>query len=125
MTERCQTMFYVRNLEASLKFYREAVGLEISGKRLDGRATVLTGGRMNHEMLLIEIGYATGPQADKRIGLYHIDWKIGDNPGDLKQARNRLLEQGYAIEIEPGHTASKSIHLRDPDGNDVELFVKY
>ena len=123
MTELGHVVYYVRNLEASLKFYHEAVGLGVSGKIFQDRAALLTGGRTHHELLLIEVGEATGPLAGKRIGLYHVGWKIGENLDDLKQARDRIREQGYAIEGLSDHTVSQSIYLRDPDGNEVELFV--
>jgi len=123
MTELGHVVYYVRNLEASLKFYHEAVGLGVSGKIFRDRAALLTGGRTHHELLLIEVGEATGPLAGKRIGLYHVGWKIGASLDDLKQARDRIREQGYAIEGLSDHTISQSLYLRDPDGNEVELFV--
>ena len=123
MTELGHVVYYVRNLEASLRFYHEAVGLEVSGKIFNDRAALLTGGRTHHELLLIEVGEATGPLAGKRIGLYHVGWKIGASLDDLKQARDRIRERGYAIEGLSDHTVSQSIYLRDPDGNEVELFV--
>ena len=67
MTELGHAVYYVRKLEASLKFYNAAVGLEVSGKIFNGRAALLTGGRT--------------------------------------------------------HTTSQRIYLRDPDGNEVKLFV--
>jgi len=123
MTELGHVVYYVRNLETSLRFYHQAVGLEVSGKIFNGRAALLTGGRTHHELLLIEVGEATGPLAGKRIGLYHVGWKIGESLDDLKQARDRIREQGYAIEGLSDHTISQSLYLRDPDGNEVELFV--
>ena len=123
MTELGHVVYYVKTLETSLKFYHKAVGLEVSGKIFNGRAALLTGGRTHHELLLIEVGDATGPLAGKRIGLYHAGWKVGECLADLKQARDRILEQGYRIEGLSDHTISQSIYLRDPDGNEVELYV--
>jgi catechol 2,3-dioxygenase len=123
MTELSHVVYYVKNLEASLKFYHEAVGLEVSGKIFNGRAALLTGGRTHHELLLIQVGEATGPLAGKRIGLYHVGWKIGESLQELRQARDSILEQGYQIDGLSDHTVSQSIYLRDPDGNEVELFV--
>jgi catechol 2,3-dioxygenase len=123
MTELGHVVYYVRNLEASLRFYHEAVGLGVSGTIFNGRAALLTGGRTHHELLLIEVGDADGPPTEKRIGLYHVGWKIGESLDDLKQARDRILEQGYTIDGQSDHTVSQSLYLRDPDGNEVELFV--
>ena len=123
MTELGHVVYYVRNMKASLKFYTEAVGLGVSGKIFNDRAALLTGGRTHHELLLIEVGDAAGPLAGRRIGLYHVGWKIGESLEDLKQARDRVLEQGYEIDGLSDHTVSQSLYLRDPDGNEVELFV--
>jgi catechol 2,3-dioxygenase len=123
MSELGHVVYYVRNLEASLRFYREAVGLGVSGTIFNGRAALLSGGRTHHELLLIEVGDAEGPSTGKRIGLYHAGWKIGESLDDLKQARERILKQGYTIDGQSDHTVSQSLYLRDPDGNEVELFV--
>lgn len=123
MTELGHVVYYVRNLENSLKFYTGAVGLRVSGTIFNNRAALLTGGRTHHELLLIEVGDSPGPLSGKRIGLYHVGWKIGERLEDLKQARERILEQGYTIDAQSDHTVSQSLYLRDPDGNEVELFI--
>ncbi len=123
MTELGHVVFYVNDLETSLKFYTEIVGLEVSGKIFGDRAALLSGGRTHHELLLIQVGEAAGPLTGRRIGLYHVGWKIGDSLAALKQARERVLEQGYTIDGQSDHTVSQSLYLRDPDGNEVELFV--
>jgi catechol 2,3-dioxygenase len=123
MTELGHVVYYVRNLEASLRFYRDALGLALGGKLFNGRAALLSGGRTHHELLLIEVGEAEGPLQGKRIGLYHVGWKIGDSLDALRTARDRIRQQGYAIDGQSDHTVSQSLYLRDPDGNEVELFV--
>ena len=123
MSELGHVVYYVKNLQASLKFYTEAVGLGVSGKIFNDRAALLTGGRTHHELLLIEVGEATGPLTGKRVGLYHVGWKIGESLEALKRSRDRILELGYEIDGLSDHTVSQSLYLRDPDGNEVELFV--
>ena len=123
MIELGHIVFYVHNLATSLKFYHDTIGLTLSGKVFNDRAAVLTGGRTHHELLLIEVGEATGPLEGHRIGLYHVGWKIGESLDELRQMRDRLLEQGYDIDGQSDHTVSQSLYLRDPDGNEVELFV--
>ena len=123
MIELGHVVYYVRNLDASLKFYQQTIGLNLTGKVFNNRAAVLTGGATHHELLLIEVGEATGPLSGHRIGLYHVGWKIGDSLDELRQMRDRLLAQGYEIEGMSDHTVSQSLYLRDPDGNEVELYV--
>jgi catechol 2,3-dioxygenase len=123
MSELGHVVYYVRNLPASLKFYREAVGLSISGEIFGGRAALLSGGRTHHELLLIQVGEADGPPHGKRIGLYHVGWKIGNSMTELKTCYQRLEKLGYPVDGLSDHTISQSIYLQDPDGNEVELYV--
>jgi catechol 2,3-dioxygenase len=123
MTELGHVVFYVRDLQRSVQFYRDVVGLEVQGRIFGDRAALLSGGRTHHELLLIQVGDAQGPLTGRRVGLYHVGWKIGDGREALKLARARIAELGYAIDGLSDHTVSQSLYLRDPDGNEVELFV--
>lgn len=123
MPELGHIVLYVRNLTQSLDFYRNAVGLSLTGTVFDGRAAVLTGGRSHHELLLIEQGDAPGPLAGRRLGLYHVGWKVGNSLAELRAVKTRLEALDIEIEGLSDHTVSQSIYLSDPDGNEVELFV--
>jgi catechol 2,3-dioxygenase len=123
MTELAHVVFYVRNLSQSLAFYRDIVGLEVVGTISDGRAAMLSGGRNHHELLLIEVGEAPGPLRGRRIGLYHVAFKVGESLDDLRRARDRVYQNGVEIAGQADHTVSQSLYVDDPDGNEVELFV--
>ncbi len=123
MAELGHVVLYVRSLDRSIGFYRDLVGLELKGRIFHGRAAMLTGGRTHHELLLIEVGQAPGPLTGRRLGLYHMGWKVGDSLAVLRQTRDRLQAAGVDIEGQSDHTVSQSLYLRDPDGNEVELFV--
>lgn len=123
MPELGHVVLYVRDLERSLRFYTRAVGLMSKGRIFDGRGALLSGGRTHHELLLIEVGEAPGPLTGRRIGLYHVGWKVGDSLETLRGVRDRLDEAGYTIDGMADHTVSQSVYLRDPDGNEVELYV--
>ena len=116
-------VFYVRNLERSLAFYRDVVGLALVGRIFRGKAAMLTGGRTHHELLLIEVGNQPGPAMGMRVGLYHVGWKVGDDLDALRAARERIRLAGYDIDGQSDHTVSQSLYLRDPDGNEIELYV--
>lgn len=123
MAELGHVVFYVRNLPRSVAFYRDVVGLRVAGEIFGGRAAMLSGGRTHHELLLIEVGDAPGPAQGRRVGLYHVGWKIGDSLDALRALKDRLDRAGIAIDGASDHTVSQSLYLRDPDGNEVELFV--
>ncbi|MFZ1747149.1 MAG: VOC family protein [Nitrospirales bacterium] len=116
-------VFYVKNLEQSLIFYRDVVGFQEVGQIFGGKAAALTSGRTHHELLLIEVGDVPGPPSGRRRGLYHIGIKIGDNLHDLRTAKHELEVAGITILGMSDHTVSQSLYLQDPDGNEVELYV--
>ncbi len=123
MTHLGHVVFYVRDLERSLCFYREVVGLMPVGRIFNDRAAMLTSGATHHELLLIQVGDAPGPLPGRRIGLYHVGWKVGESLAELRAARDRVLAAGLVLDGQSDHTVSQSLYLRDPDGNEVELYV--
>ena len=116
-------VFYVKDLERSLSFYRNLLGFKEVGRVFNGAAAALTSGRTHHELLLIQVGDAPGPPVGRRRGLYHIGIKIGDSLEELRVAKRELERAGVTIEGMSDHTVSQSLYLRDPDGNEVELYV--
>ena len=116
-------VFYVKDLEHSLAFYRDLLGFKEVGRIFNGGAAALTSGRTHHELLLIEVGDAPAPPSGRRRGLYHIGIKVGDDLNDLRRAKRELEEAGVSIDGMSDHTVSQSLYLRDPDGNEVELYV--
>ena len=117
-------VFYVKDLERSLGFYRDLLGFkEIGGRVFNGAAAALTSGRTHHELLLIQVGDAPGPPSGRRRGLYHIGIKVGDSLDELRQAKREVEQAGITIDGMSDHTVSQSLYLKDPDGNEVELYV--
>ncbi|MGH7250751.1 MAG: VOC family protein, partial [Nitrospiraceae bacterium] len=80
-------VFYVKNLERSLAFYRDLLGFKEVGRVFNGAAAALTSGRTHHELLLIQVGEAPAPMTGRRRGLYHIGIKVGDSLDELRTAK--------------------------------------
>ena len=116
-------VFYVKDLDRSLAFYRDLLGFREVGRAFNGAAAALTSGRTHHEFLLIQVGDAPAPSGGRRLGLYHIGIKIGDSLEELRAAKQELERAGIPIDGMSDHTVSQSLYLRDPDGNEVELYV--
>ena len=116
-------VFYVKDLERSLSFYRDLLGFQEVGRIFNGAAAALTSGRTHHELLLIEVGDAPGPLSGRRRGLYHIGIKIGNSLEELRAAKDELEGAGITIDGMSDHTVSQSLYIQDPDGNEVELYV--
>ena len=116
-------VFYVKDIERSLAFYRDLLGFQEVGRIFNGAAAALTSGRTHHELLLIQVGEAPGPLQGRRRGLYHIGIKVGDSLDELRSAKQELERIGIPIEGMSDHTVSQSLYLRDPEGNELELYV--
>jgi len=114
-------VLYVSELERSANFYRDTLGFhELS--RGPGVA-IYSSGRTHHELLLIEVGGE--PRTKHRVepGLYHIGFKIGDSPAELKKVYQELKEKGVQITGSADHHATHSLYIVDPDGNELELYA--
>ena len=118
-------VLYVGNVQTSAAFYHDILGWDEAIPATPGSPiAAFSAGRTHHELLLIEVGEDAAPQPHGRHkGLYHVGLKIGDSDDDLREAAARLQELGVPILGASDHTISHSLYLRDPDGNDVELFV--
>ena len=116
-------VFYVKDLNRSLAFYRDLVGFQEIGTIFNGKAAALTSGRTHHELLLIEVGDAPAPPSGHRRGFYHVGIKVGDSLEELRKAKQELEEAGIVISGMSDHTVSQSLYLHDPDGNEVEVYV--
>lgn len=58
------------------------------------------------------------------IGLAHVAFKIGRSVEELRQARSELDASGTRCLYEADRAFAKSVHVLDPDGNEVELYVE-
>jgi catechol 2,3-dioxygenase len=116
-------VFYVKNLQQSLAFYRDLLGFKEIGRFFNGTAAALTCGRTHNELLLIQVGDAPGRLQGRRRGLYHIGIKVGSYLVELRAAKRELELAAVTIDGISDHTVSQSLYLRDPDGNEVELYV--
>lgn len=122
MIELGHVAIRVRDLEQAIRFYRDAVGLREVGRLAGGRAAVLSGGRQHHELLLVAAP-AVSEAGSPRQPLYHTAWRVGEGLNALREAKARLETLGIEVAGAVDHRVSFSLYLRDPEGNQVELFA--
>lgn len=114
---------FVRDLEASTRFYRDLLGLAEAGRGKDGRIVFLTAGRHHHDLSL-EVARAEAPPVSKGApGLYHIAFRVGGTPAELTAARAAVEAAGLTPFGEMAG-ARPCFCVRDPDGNEIELYVE-
>jgi catechol 2,3-dioxygenase len=118
-------VLYVTNLGRSVSFYRDVLGFpEVGRMQLsEGGAVAFSSGRTHHELLLIEVGGEPNKSQTIQPGLYHIGFKIGDSPNDLKQVYQELKTKGVPIVGASDHAVTHSLYILDPDGNEIELYA--
>jgi catechol-2,3-dioxygenase len=112
-------VLYVKDLAASVEFYREALGFEVRTE-IPGRAAFLRaqGTSNDHDLGLFAVPDGAAPQGHY-IGLYHLAWEVG-TLAELAETRARLTELGALVGASD-HRVSKSLYAKDPSGIEFEV----
>jgi catechol 2,3-dioxygenase len=111
---------FVRDLDASRRFYRDLLGLAETGTAKEGRIVFFSAGRHHHDVSCeLKRADGPGPQPKGVPGLYHIAFDVGTSLDELAAARAWVEREGLTAF---GETAS-SFSIRDPDGHEIELYV--
>ncbi len=111
---------FVRDLDATRRFYHGILGLTETGTGKGGRIVFFSAGRHHHD-LSCELARAEGPGPQPKgvPGLYHIAFEIGSAREELAAARRHVEAHG----LTPFGETDTSISVRDPDGHEIELYV--
>lgn len=113
-------VLFVRDLDASVAFYRQAFGFtEVT--RMPGRAAFLRAadGDNHHDLGLFAVGAQAPSPPRGATGLYHLAWQVG-RIEDLRDLATELTNLG-ALTGASDHGATKSLYGQDPDGNEFEV----
>jgi catechol 2,3-dioxygenase len=105
----------VTDLDRSIRFYEEAIGLR-TRVRDDGEAALGAGGGD----LLVLVEQPGARRAGRHAGLYHFAL-LHPSRLELARAMQRLLATHTPISGASDHNVSEAIYLPDPDGNGIEL----
>jgi catechol 2,3-dioxygenase-like lactoylglutathione lyase family enzyme len=113
--------FFVRDLEAARRFYRDVLGLRETGTGKQGRIVFFSAGRHHHDVSCeVMRADGPGPQPHGVPGLYHVAFDVGRSSEELAEARGWIASHG----LEPFGETPTSFCVRDPDGHIVELYVE-
>ncbi len=118
------TMIRVGDLEASKRFYTEALGMRVLREREypDGKFTLCFVGYGDEaEQAVLELTYNWGR---KEYTLGDAFGHVAIGTGDIKGACDRVRALGYKVTREPGpmkHGTTVIAFVEDPDGYKIEL----
>jgi catechol 2,3-dioxygenase len=112
----------VTDLEASVRFYTEVLGLQVSDRYPD---SMVPGGMVFMRCNTDHHGVALVGGAPKLEGttLNHFAFEVG-TPDEVFRARAWLREHGVPIVFEGRRRAGcqLAVEFRDPDGNHLEIY---
>jgi catechol 2,3-dioxygenase len=120
-------VLYVHDIQRSAAFYRDILGwrqIMPEPGEVPVVAAAFSSGRTHHELLLIEVGTDAAPVPEgRRVGMYHFGLKVGDTDDELRAVLAELERTGVTIVGASDHTVTHSLYIKDPDGNEIELYV--
>jgi catechol 2,3-dioxygenase len=113
----------VQSVQRSEAFYAGILGIPIVSRISDPvRMTFFSLGS-HHDFAVLEVGEGAPAPDAGAIGLAHVAFKIGDSLEEYRSAEADLESAQIAVLYRAERTFTKSLHLHDPDGNEVELYV--
>jgi catechol 2,3-dioxygenase len=114
---------WVSNLERSLEFYRDLIGLQVTyDMRVEspGREVVFLSATDYHHHVALAGRPGTIPATPMAAGLFHFAL-LYPTRGLLALTLQRLRKADYPIDGIRDYGPSEAVNLRDPDGIGVEL----
>ncbi|GGG55289.1 VOC family protein [Paenibacillus radicis (ex Gao et al. 2016)] len=110
----------ISDLQRSIAFYEETVGLQVKERTATTASLSIEGGEPL--VLLEQIPNAViTPPRRRTTGLYHFAILLPNRPS-LGQALKRLIASGIAIG-QADHLVSEALYISDPDNNGIEIYA--
>ena len=111
----------VRDVDQSVKFFTEALGMELMAHNQERHMAFLSFGTQHHDIALF-----MAPVGAERseLGLNHIAMQIEGGEQELKELYGRLVTHGAKIDSTTDHGLTHSVYFFDPDGNRLEIFCE-
>lgn len=115
----------VRNIQASLAFYQEMVGLDVSDW-IDDRMVFLRCGQDHHDLALLQMTPdEVAAHAPGRSSVEHFSYRL-ETLDELRLAAEMLMARGVPIDRgigRHGPGGNTFLVFQDPDGNNVEFYT--
>lgn len=115
----------VRDLRRSEAFYTDVLGMPITSRISDPvPMTFFSLGVNHHDFAIIEVGEHAPTPDQGATGLAHVAFKIGESTDEFRLVNEELDAAGIAILYKADRAFTKSLHLHDPDRNEIELYIE-
>lgn len=116
----------ISNLERSIRFYEDIVGLKMLARSEDGQSAIL--GLAGEDeagaktlLVLEEIPNAVVPRRRSHAGLYHFALLLPDRKA-LSLVARHLSSAGIPIG-QADHLVSEALYISDPDHHGIEIYA--
>lgn len=112
-----------RDVEASMKFYAEILGMEVVSYDPQRKMAFLSFGAEHHNIALFQFPTDAAMIEPNHLGLNHLALEIEGGEDELRALYDRLQAHGVPIDRLTDHVISRSVYFFDPDGNRLEIFA--
>jgi catechol 2,3-dioxygenase len=110
----------VTDVDRSMDFYMNVVGLDEAYRRPQVMAGFLSNGNTHHDIGMVQ---SDGPLGYGRpAGLNHIAFEL-ENEVDLVAGYNQAIAAGVSFERTADHDIAHSVYGADSDGNEYEIYA--
>jgi catechol 2,3-dioxygenase len=113
----------VRDVRRAEAFYTGVLGIPIISRVVQPVCMTMFTLGDHHDFAVIELGDEATSPAAQATGLAHVAFKIGDSIDEFRSAKTELEATEVEIIYEADRAFTKSMHVHDPDGNEVELYI--
>ena len=111
----------MRDLEKAKEFYQGVLGMKIAEEAPFG--VFFRFNDYHHDIAV----FKTAPDADlpkkDQVGLVHVAL-VADSLQTVKEMYERCKAMGVTIEGTSDHGMTKSLYIRDPEGNEIEIYAE-
>jgi catechol 2,3-dioxygenase len=111
---------FVGDIDASVAFYRDVVGLGVAWRRSNMRTGFHSNGNSHHDIGLIDFH---GPLGETSApGLNHLAFEL-ETQLDLVDGYRRALSMGFGFTAMYDHEISHSLYYKDSEGALIEIYA--
>ncbi|HXH10356.1 MAG TPA: VOC family protein [Alphaproteobacteria bacterium] len=111
----------VRDPQRSIKFYTEALGMELVNVLDEMQMAFFSFGERDHDIAVIKV---PDDQPVGSSGLAHTALEIEGGEAQLRELYERLKRHGIKVEFTADHVLTKSVYFFHPEGNRLEIFCR-